>query len=270
MEKWNVIKDFTNYEISDLGQVRNIKTKKILSDKKVQNGYKQVGLCVNGKPVRKSIHRLVAEMFVPNDDKKLTVNHKDGDKLNNKASNLEWMTSQENVNHAFTNNLTKVKVCPIIQFDLDDNEIDRFPSIKTIEEKLGYDRSAIIRVCKGRNKTAYGFKWKYVNGEDKIDDNTFKGQSYEDYTNYLINKEGQVYSKKSKKILKPVVNKNQHSYVTFSKDGKKRNFYIHVLVAKLYLQNPNNYSTVIHINKNKSDNKLVNLKWVKYFNQSSS
>ena len=42
MEKWNVIKDFTNYEISDLGQVRNIKTKKILSDKKVQNGYNRI------------------------------------------------------------------------------------------------------------------------------------------------------------------------------------------------------------------------------------
>ena len=70
----------------------------------------------------------------------------------------------------------------------------------------------------------------------------------------------------TKDAPKPIVRPS----VDTDKDKKKKNFYIHILVARIYLPNPENYSTVIHINKNKSDNRLVNLKWVKYYNQSTS
>lgn len=270
MEEWKNIEK-TNYKVSESGKIKN-KTGKIMSDKTIKNGYRQVTLFINGKSKREAIHRLVAKAFIPNVYDKLTVNHKDGNKLNNEVSNLEWMTQKENVNHAYMNNLTKVKVCPVIQFDLEGNEIKRFLSIKEVEDEFEYDRSRIIKVCKGRGKTAYGFKWKYVNENiDKVDmdEKSFDGKVYGDYLNYLVSKEGQIYSKKTKKILKPVLNKNGHCYVTFSSKQKK-NFYIHVLVARIYLPNPDNYSTVIHINKNKSDNRLENLKWVKYYNQITS
>jgi hypothetical protein len=271
MEEWKQIND--NYEVSDLGNVRNSKTKNLMSLNNIKNGYIQIAMSINGKIKREAIHRLVAKAFIENKDNKLTVNHIDGNKLNNNVTNLEWLTQKENVNHAFKNNLTKVKVCPIIQYDLDDNELRRFSSIKEIEDEFKYDRSSIIKVCKGRQNTSYGYKWKYENENiDKTDmsESDFIGKPYDTYSKYLINTEGQVYSKKTKKILKPIINKNGHCYVTFTKDNKKKNFYIHCLVAKIYLPNPDNFSTVIHINKNKSDNKLQNLKWVKYSNQSTS
>ena len=89
MEKWKIIDRFSDYEISDIGRVRNTKTKYILSNKNIKNGYIQAGLCINGKASRQAVHRLVAVTFVPNPDNNLTVNHKDGNKLNNVATNLE-------------------------------------------------------------------------------------------------------------------------------------------------------------------------------------
>jgi hypothetical protein len=56
-----------------------------------------------------SVHRLVAVAFIPNPDNKSTVNHKDGDKQNNNVSNLEWSTSAEQINHALSNGLIKVR-----------------------------------------------------------------------------------------------------------------------------------------------------------------
>ena len=76
-----------------------------------KSGYIQI--LINHKGVRDYIllHRLIAETFIQNPLKKRTVNHKDGNKLNNKVSNLEWMTDSENLIHARDNGL--LKTCKI-------------------------------------------------------------------------------------------------------------------------------------------------------------
>lgn len=98
---WKIIKDFENYEINELGQVRNAKSHVVLKDRPTNCGYVRVVLYKNGKPKDLSIHRLVAETFIPqNDLLKSDVNHINGMKTDNRVENLEWVTKSENIRHA--------------------------------------------------------------------------------------------------------------------------------------------------------------------------
>lgn len=91
------------YEVSNKGRVKRVEY--LLTESNTAWGYKKVSLTKNKKNSNLSIHRLVAQAFHENPENKPTVNHKDGNKHNNSASNLEWNTVQENVDHAIENNL---------------------------------------------------------------------------------------------------------------------------------------------------------------------
>lgn len=122
MEQWKDVVGYENYyEVSSLGRVRskerilphNInsglykKKPRILSLRVARRGYKIVWFCVDGVRKAYPVHRLVAIAFLPNPDNKPQVNHKDGNKLNNEVSNLEWVTAKENVDHAVRTGLIK-------------------------------------------------------------------------------------------------------------------------------------------------------------------
>ena len=105
-EIWKTIEGYPLYEVSTFGRVRNRNSKKILSPAICKNtGYKKVNLWNKGYDKTHSIHRLVAEAFIPNPNNKRLVNHIDCDKTNNHISNLEWATDSENMKHAFANGL---------------------------------------------------------------------------------------------------------------------------------------------------------------------
>lgn len=95
-------KEFPNFEISNTGKLRNIKTGTTYRQYKNHNGYYQVCVSLGGKNNKKvfKIHKAVAETFIPLVENRTLVNHKDGNKENNNVDNLEWVTSQENVLHA--------------------------------------------------------------------------------------------------------------------------------------------------------------------------
>ena len=98
MENWKTIENVINYEVSDLGQIRNTKTNYILKGRLSKSGYLQVSLKIDdtNKFSNRYIHRLVAIYWIDNNENKREVNHKDGNKLNNCLDNLEWVTSSEN------------------------------------------------------------------------------------------------------------------------------------------------------------------------------
>lgn len=96
-----------NYEVSDKGHVRNFKTKKLLKGREGSNGYFRIAVCDAsiGYKKDKGIHQLVMDAFNPTDDPNLEINHLDGDKSNNRLSNLKWVTHQENMKHAHETDL---------------------------------------------------------------------------------------------------------------------------------------------------------------------
>ena len=103
LEIWRQIKDYPRYSVSNLGRVKNNDTDKVLKGYADYKGYQRVCIHCRGERIRKDlkVHRLVAEAFVPNPDNKPQVNHIDGNKQNNAASNLEFCTNQENQLHAY-------------------------------------------------------------------------------------------------------------------------------------------------------------------------
>lgn len=79
---------------------------------------------------------------------------------------------------------------------------------------------------------------------------------------YAITSCGKVYSHKRKKFLKPQVNKSGYLKINLCKNGKIKSFLVHRLVAEVYIDNPNNFDTVDHINGDKSNNSINNLQWM--------
>ena len=101
------------YQVSNLGRVRSILSNhgryqekiKVQRPRSESCPYRYVQLSVKDQPHHEAIHRAVAKAFIPNPDNKPMVNHIDGNKLNNNACNLEWVTCSENHQHAFSTGL---------------------------------------------------------------------------------------------------------------------------------------------------------------------
>lgn len=113
MEEWKTIPGYEGlYEVSSYGRVRSVDRYvkylngmihlhkgKVLSPGIRSDGYLQVSLCCNGKYKTISVHRLIAQTFLPNPDNLPMINHKDEDKTNNNVDNLEWCTAKYNSNY---------------------------------------------------------------------------------------------------------------------------------------------------------------------------
>lgn len=95
-EVWKSIEGMLNYEISTFGQVRNVKTGKILAQSQNGNGYLKINFRIEGKLIKRYVHRLVAVAFVANPRRHLLVDHQDRDKTNNHADNLRWVNKSQN------------------------------------------------------------------------------------------------------------------------------------------------------------------------------
>lgn len=105
LEVWKDIENYPNYQVSSFGNVKSKPRKGthggILKQEVNKYGYCKVLLLNNNKRLSASVHRLVAQAFIPNPSNLPQVNHIDGNKLNNHTDNLEWCTPKDNVRHRF-------------------------------------------------------------------------------------------------------------------------------------------------------------------------
>ena len=166
---WKDIEFNSNYEISDRGIVRRKNNKNVLKGC-ITSGYRSVKLTFdNSKQQRFYVHRLVALHFIPNNDKKKTlVNHINGNKLDNRVENLEWVSPRENNLHYYQKiqkekkerGKNNNKAIPIIQYDLSGKEIARFDSMNKAKQATGISLVQIVRCVHGEIKQASGYIFK--------------------------------------------------------------------------------------------------------------
>lgn len=160
-EEWRDI--CQEYQISNLGRVKSLKygKERILKPKKDRHGYLGVNLKIDSKSKDYRVHRLVAQAFIPNLNNKPVINHKDCNKENNRADNLEWCTQQENVKYSYDLGHIKIPTPkkPIIQYDLEGNFIKEWDCL--LEAIKAYNNYHICECCKGKKNKASGYIWKY-------------------------------------------------------------------------------------------------------------
>lgn len=178
-EVWKPIPNYEGfYEVSNTGKVRSIyRYRRVLKPMISNTGYERVDLFKNKNRKQFSVHRLVAMSFVSNPDVKPFVNHKDENKLNNSADNLEWVSHVENCRYGTAikrrtqhfdyskrkvNNAGQIEACskPIAQYTKDGRFIRNWASASECHKETGIAISGIRRVVNGERKSAGGYVFR--------------------------------------------------------------------------------------------------------------
>ncbi|MBU8715430.1 HNH endonuclease [Brevibacillus parabrevis] len=185
MEIWQDVRGFEgHYQVSSLGRIRSL-TRVVqkragghftvrgrLKKTYVNNsGYECVDLDKEGRTHKTTVHRLVASHFCTKPDDATEVHHIDGDRLNNRANNLQWVTRQENVQETIQRGTHNVEAAhriaweknkkPVEMLTLDGKFIREFPSITDAVKETGALQSKISLVCNGHRSTTHGFRWRF-------------------------------------------------------------------------------------------------------------
>ena len=154
---WRPVKNFEDfYMVSDCGIVKSVRFNKEMKLRKNPNGYFQVCLKGNGSQKTAYVHRLVAEAFLkPPLPEETCINHKDEIKTNNSVENLEWCTKAYNNSY---NDKNKKCFKAVVATDSEGFSMT-FENARIAAESTGANYKNISACCRGKRKTAAGYKW---------------------------------------------------------------------------------------------------------------
>ena len=172
MEVWKDIQGYEGlYQISNTGKVK--RNNKILKFS-IAKGYEHICLYKNNKYKPFSVHRLVAEAFIPNPENKPQIDHIDGNPLNNKVDNLRWATAKENIANPITMKRKSVAAMGnhmTGRFGALHHNSKRVQCIETktvyygfaeASRKTGINAFGISMATNGKRTTAGGYHWQYI------------------------------------------------------------------------------------------------------------
>lgn len=179
MEEWKTIENYPDYMVSSIGRVKSFKNgkEKLLKTSADKDGYLSVTLCKKGKVKRFRVHRLVAQAFIPNLNNLPIINHKNQIVNDNRVENLEWCTVEYNNNYADRNKKVAIasrnkmsgrygkksnKSLPVLQYTKDGELVKKWDCITDVERELGIKHQDISKCCKGKQKSAGNYVWKYA------------------------------------------------------------------------------------------------------------
>ena len=168
IEEWRPVPGYEGlYEVSNTGRVASLNymhtgKRAMLSQKAEKNGYKKVLLYKDGRRVMKSVHRIVAEAFVPKVPGCDLINHKDERKANNNVSNLEWCNKSYNNNYGSRKETVFSKLRRPVVATLKDGSTELYPSVNDAGRSLNKSSSNISSALNGKLKTAYGRVWRWA------------------------------------------------------------------------------------------------------------
>lgn len=176
-EKWKPVVGYEGfYEVSNLGRIRSLDRSfidrdgherhykgKIMALCDAGKGYRNVQLQAKGKRSTPRVCRVVATAWIPNPNNLPQVNHKDEDKTNDSADNLEWCTAIYNTRYGTGIERRAAQISKRVkQYDLNGNFIAEWPSATAAAKELGIDQPHIIRCCRGKLRKTGGYVWKYA------------------------------------------------------------------------------------------------------------
>ena len=183
--EWREVKEYSNYEINKLGEIRNKKSQKILKPRDNNGGYQYVNFKINGKNKNFAVHRIVANAFIPNPNGYTEVNNKDYNKKNNCVDNLEWVSSSQNKQHSYLKQENiKSRGKAVNQYTKEGIFLKTFDSVSDAAKELGCCVAAISNCCLERTKTSQGFRWSFVESSttkyERKPSSSVQGSSKED------------------------------------------------------------------------------------------
>ena len=269
-EEWASLCVAPKYQVSTLGRVRHIRTGRILKPYKTLAGYLNVTLQAAGGQVSKSVHRLIAETFLPVRDVRMsTVNHKDLVRDHNTVDNLEWMTPAAQNHHKLQQRSTATdrfqnKSRAVWQMCAETgNDIELFPSATRAAHVLVGDKllsTMICAVCRGRGRAAFGFAWRYAEsiilpGEEWKE--VAPAHLHQTHSPYSVSTAGRIRNRFGR-VWGGTVDAHGYPVVKLA----DRHFRLHRLIALTFIPNPENLPYVDHISGEKTDCRVANLDWV--------
>jgi hypothetical protein len=277
-EVWKTLDNFSKYEISNFGNIKNKETQNILK-LNLKSGYYSVSIKNDqNKRITAKVHRLVALCFIQNPLNKFTVNHKDHNRLNNRVDNLEWATATEQNKHR---RKPKKEIQELIssravwRIDKDTNEkLEYYKTIKLAAQWI-FDnkltsvkefnngnniKTKISAVAQGKRLTTFGYKWEYCNKcENKYNNEEWRDIPCEiirGTNGYKISNYGRVKNHKGR-ITEGKLHLTGYRWV----DIYPHSYLLHRLVAKVFIPNIENKQQVNHIDGNKQNACVNNLEW---------